>query len=108
MANQLPILYVEGFDDVCVISALLKRHGIDTDRGNAHLRIISLYSVSEVIDAIPNAIRANLIKAEVHTWMAWQRVPGSTLGAAVNSKILGCDSPQALGLLEWLKSLYGF
>ena len=50
----------------------------------------------------------DLIKAEVHTWMAWQRVPGSTLGAAVNSKILGCDSPQALGLLEWLKSLYGF
>lgn len=51
---------------------------------------------------------ADLIKSEIHTWLSWQKEPGVALGAAVNSHILGCDSPQALAVLDWLKRLYGF
>jgi hypothetical protein len=47
------------------------------------------------------------IKAEVHTWIAWQKYPGAPLGAAVNDYILGHDSAQARSFLLWLKQLYG-
>jgi hypothetical protein len=48
------------------------------------------------------------IKAEVHTWLAWQCRPGAPMGAAVNSQILGCDSVQAIAFLKWIKALFGF
>jgi len=48
------------------------------------------------------------IKAEVHTWISWRNKPGIPLGAAINDKVLGCDSPQAIAFLKWLKDLYGF
>ena len=51
---------------------------------------------------------ADRIKAEVRSWLAWQREPGVQLGAAINDHILGHDSPQALAFLRWLKQLYGF
>ena len=35
----LPVLYVEGADDVGLINALLKRHGVDTESGKAHLHM---------------------------------------------------------------------
>ena len=47
------------------------------------------------------------IKSEIYTWLAWQRAPGNSLGAAINAHILGHDSPQALAFLCWLKDLYG-
>ncbi len=226
MASQLPILCVEGKDDISVINALLLRHGVDTNRGSQHLQIRDLDSAERVLDAMPDAIRASTdrpvgfvididiqiadrwnavksklseagiappascpptgffgqlptyphrfgvwlmpdcatdnlklehlcrllmqhddplwphaqssvneaarlidianaaiaaeehrwrrfrdvdrIKAEVHSWLAWQRVPGAPFGAAVNDRILGRDSPQALAFLRWLRDLYGF
>jgi hypothetical protein len=47
------------------------------------------------------------IKAEVHTWLAWQREPGVPLGSAINSRFLRHDSPEALKFLEWIMRLYG-
>lgn len=35
--STLPRLYVEGPDDVSAVSALLKTHGVDTERGKKHL-----------------------------------------------------------------------
>ena len=220
----IPTLYVEGTDDIAVISALLSRHHINTDKGNKYLKIVSLKNDEGVIDGMPIAIKAmtsqpvgfvvdidiesqrrwdsicghlrelNLIlppscpsdgfigrmpnyqyefgiwlmpdcasdgqkiehliksllplgdplwphatistdaviaivdiansakkpeekayerfadqdriKAEVRAWLAWQKEPGVPLGAAINYRILGCDSPQALAFLRWLKRVY--
>ena len=224
-APDLPVLYVEGKDDISVINALLSRHGIDTDQGRKVLKIKDLGNWSDVLDAMPDAIKAstghpvgfvvdidvnvtdrwnavrnrlaqfnlsppatcppdgyfdklpdfphqfgvwlmpdcqtdntkleNLIetllpdndplwphakdsvttavtfvddanalitdqtdhwdrfgdvdrvKAEVHTWLAWQREPGVPLGAAINDHILRHDSQEALNFLDWIKRLYG-
>ncbi len=221
-ANLPPELFVEGADDISVVSALLARHGVDTDRGRKILCIKSLKTVDKVLENMPEAIRKSTdrpvgfvldididiatrwqqvcakirevgvtppsscpgngffgqcpdyphkfavwlmpdcatddsktehlisslmrkddplwplacdsvshavqiidevnaenrngprygfrsvdrIKAEVHTWLAWQREPGARLGAAINDHILEHDSPQALAFLRWLKTLY--
>lgn len=49
---------------------------------------------------------ADLIKAYIHTWLAWQEEPGKPLGAAINARYLGHDSPQAIAFLRWLKQLF--
>jgi Protein of unknown function (DUF3226) len=222
----LPILYVEGKDDISVISNLLLRHGIDTECGEKHLKIQHKGGVDSVLELMSEAIRSktdcpvgfvididikvidrwaaiktklqqigitppdscpsngfsaqlpkyqyrfgvwlmpdcttdyskmehlvqtlipqydplwsyaqhsvnkaeNLIdeankiiteeekrwkkfrdvdriKAEVHTWLAWQRSPGVPFGTAIKECILGHDSPQAINFLRWVKDLYGF
>lgn len=225
--SVLPKLYVEGSDDLSVISALLKRHGVDTKQGADHLQIQKLNSVEELLGNMVNSIRVatnytvgfvldidiNVVdrwravrdrlktiggievpeecpengyfakspgykkrfgvwlmpdcrshnqyledlcitlipnhplwdfatkctkdaaalydaavaadsekylgckkrfkniherKAFIHTWLAWQDEPGTQLGAAVNSKLLNHDSPQAIEFLHWLKNLYEF
>lgn len=214
MSVIVPILYVEGKDDISVINALLLRHGLDTGRGERHIRIKDEGSDTSVLDAIPEAIKVstdrpvgfvididiriagrwssvkqkvreaggdppkacpaegyidklpnypqpfgvwlmpdcasdnakleNLIeslipnnvlwpnaravtkeaarladqagfrrfkdvdslKAEIFTWLAWQDEPGMPAGAAINSHVLGFDSPQARSFLRWLKNLY--
>jgi hypothetical protein len=229
MSDSLPILYVEGKDDISVINSLLLRHGVDTDRGRKHLLIKDLESVELVLANMRDAIQAataspvgfvvdidievthrwdavrrqlqepeeldmdpppavcpsngfvgklrtyphpfgvwlmpdcrtdgqmlehliqslvpaehplwlhaqsstaaaarliddaNLavqdankkwrrfsdavrIKAEVRSWLAWQREPGVQFGAAINDHILGHDSPQAVAFVGWLGRLYG-
>ncbi|MGL4421356.1 MAG: DUF3226 domain-containing protein [Gemmataceae bacterium] len=48
----------------------------------------------------------HLIKAKIHTWLAWQAEPGRPLGQAIMSAYFQHDSPQALAFLRWLKELY--
>lgn len=59
MADILPELYVEGKDDISVISSLLLRHGIDTDRGRKHLQIRDKGGVDQLLGVISDAIRAS-------------------------------------------------
>lgn len=228
---KLPALYVEGRDDVSVIAALLKRHGLDTREGKEHLWLEPLGSIDALLEAMPErikvervhpcgfvfdidvelanrwrAIRDRLsfrndpsvelrntlpdncpangyfgqlkdypagfgvwlmpdcssdgqmlehlirsllrpedplwphavestdraaglvdaynthlaaggrrferfgehakIKAEIRSWLAWQREPGMPFGAAINSMTLGHDSAQALTFLRWVKQLF--
>lgn len=58
MVSDVPILYVEGKDDISVVNALLFRHGIDTERGKKYLCIRDLESVEELLKAMPDAIKA--------------------------------------------------
>lgn len=212
MPEAIPLLYVEGKDDVSVINALLLRHGLDTEHGRKYLRIQSQDSVELLLQNMPDAIRnatdrpvgfvvdidipvvdrwtqvrarlsqagldapkacptegyiaqlpnysypigvwlmpdcttdhqmmehllatlvppgdalwshakssvatartlgskfkdVHLIKAEIHTWIAWQESPGLALGAAVNAAFFRDDSVQAIAFLRWLKRLFGF
>jgi hypothetical protein len=50
------MLYVEGPDDVALISGLLARHGIETERGDKFLKIQSLRGVNELLATMGIAI----------------------------------------------------
>jgi hypothetical protein len=45
-------------------------------------------------------------KAEVHTWLAWQREPGTPLGLALERQYLDADHILARQLHDWLLRLY--
>lgn len=56
--STLPILYVEGKDDISIISALLKRHGVDTNQGDEHLKIVSQDNITKLLKSMVPAIEA--------------------------------------------------
>lgn len=45
-------------------------------------------------------------KAFIHTWLAWQKVPGMPMGQAITAKALQADSPQARLFADWLRRLF--
>jgi hypothetical protein len=45
-------------------------------------------------------------KAVIHTWLAWQEVPGKPLGAAITAKFLDANVAQVDALVAWLKRLF--
>jgi hypothetical protein len=47
-------------------------------------------------------------KAHVHTFLAWQDVPGVPMGLAITKQFLDADSPDARNFVVWLCRLYGF
>ncbi len=46
------------------------------------------------------------VKAQVHTWLAWQAEPGTPLGLAITRRYLDADAPHAKRLLAWLRQLF--
>ena len=48
----------------------------------------------------------DLIKAQMHTWLAWQEAPGKPIGQAITKDFLRADAPHAQTLIAWLKTLY--
>ncbi len=46
-------------------------------------------------------------KAEVHTWLAWQKEPGLPYGSAIRAQYFSHDSPAANAFVEWFRRLYG-
>ena len=62
------------------------------------------------VDQIPAAERLfgenAAIKAHVHTWLAWQKIPGLPMGQAINNRWLNPDAPEAVRLVEWLRRLF--
>jgi hypothetical protein len=47
------------------------------------------------------------IKAEIHTWLAWQKQPGMRMGQVFESKYINPHSPQAKNFVNWVKRLFG-
>ena len=62
------------------------------------------------VDQIPAAERLfgenAAIKAHVHTWLAWQKIPGLPMGQAINNRWLNPDAPEAVRLVKWLRRLF--
>ena len=62
------------------------------------------------VEQIPESERlfggTALIKAHVHTWLAWQEVPGLPMGQAINKRWLNADAPEALQFVSWLRRLF--
>ncbi len=46
------------------------------------------------------------IKAHVHTWLAWQEIPGLPMGQAIRERWLDANEPNALQLISWLRRLF--
>jgi hypothetical protein len=51
--------------------------------------------------------QADLIKAELHCWLAWQKEPGLSFGTALKTQYFRHDSEVAIAFIAWFKSLYG-
>jgi hypothetical protein len=47
-------------------------------------------------------------KAELHTWLAWQKEPGKPMGIAVSFGYLQHTAPVAQNFLVWVRTLFGF
>lgn len=45
-------------------------------------------------------------KAKIHTYLAWQDVPGRPMGQAITANILNADSELAVKFANWLKELF--
>ena len=46
------------------------------------------------------------MKANVHTWLAWQEDPGTPLGLAITKCYLDADAPHAQRLIDWIGRLF--
>jgi hypothetical protein len=64
----------------------------------------------DVVKNIPEEARKfkrkDEIKAQVHTWLAWQEEPGKPIGLAITMKYLKATAPQAADILAWLRLLF--
>ena len=45
-------------------------------------------------------------KAKIHTYLAWQDVPGRPMGQAITANILNSDSDVAIRFANWLKEMF--
>ena len=45
-------------------------------------------------------------KALIHTWLAWQKYPGTPFGTAITARFLDPDVAQVDVLVSWLKRLF--
>jgi hypothetical protein len=48
---------------------------------------------------------ASTIKAEIHTWLAWQEEPGTPTGAAIGQRYLQIDGDAANAFASWVRRL---
>ena len=49
----------------------------------------------------------HVMKAQMHSWLAWQNEPGKPLGQAITKKFLDAQAPYALQFVAWIRRLYG-
>ncbi len=45
-------------------------------------------------------------KALIHTWLAWQEIPGQPMGLAITVRALSHDTPSAHAFVAWLRRLF--
>jgi hypothetical protein len=48
----------------------------------------------------------HVTKATIHTWLAWQKEPGTRMGSALMKNYLRADAPYALLFVDWLRRLF--
>jgi hypothetical protein len=64
----------------------------------------------DCVNGIPGGQRhfstADLPKAQIHTWLAWQREPGQPFGIAITARYLDADVSCALDLVDWVRRVF--
>lgn len=48
----------------------------------------------------------DIIKAQVHTFLAWQDEPGRPMGESITRRYFQIDAPEALNFVEWIRNLF--
>jgi hypothetical protein len=48
----------------------------------------------------------HMMKAQIHSWLAWQDEPGKPLGQAITKKFLNAQAPYAQQFISWVHRLY--
>ena len=49
----------------------------------------------------------DVLKVRMHTWLAWQEVPGRPFGTAITNRYFRDDSAEALRFVDWFRHLFG-
>ncbi len=66
--------------------------------------------VEKVISEIPTEEKLfaekDSIKAQVHTFLAWQDEPGRPMGESITRRYFQIDAPEALHFVEWIRRLF--
>ncbi len=64
----------------------------------------------ECVNSIPEEQRRfapqHHSKAHIHTWLAWQKEPGTPLGSAITKRYLDADVSHARQFIRWIRRLY--
>jgi len=50
--------------------------------------------------------QVDLAKVHIHTWLAWQKQPGTPMGSAINKRYLDPNLPTGRDFITWLKRLF--
>ncbi len=51
---------------------------------------------------------ADAMKANIHTWLAWQEDPGTPMGWAITKRYLDPTNPNATAFIAWLRTTFEF
>jgi len=46
------------------------------------------------------------MKANIHTWLAWQEEPGKPMGQAITKRYLKAEAPHAQQFMTWIRRLF--
>ena len=64
----------------------------------------------EAVKGIPADRRrfssSHVSKAEVYTWLAWQKEPGSSFGPAIKAGLLDAGQPAARAFVDWVRRVF--
>jgi hypothetical protein len=68
-------------------------------------------TAQDTVDNLPtkpfvHTIADHMMKAKVHTYLAWQEESGKPYGVAVSEKYFEAHSPQAQKFIAWIRSLF--
>ncbi len=62
----------------------------------------------EIIEKLPQTLfkPKDKEKAHIYTYLAWQKVPGISMGIAIQTKYFLHDKPEAKSFVEWIKRVF--
>lgn len=63
-------------------------------------------AVSEIPSEEKLFAEKDIIKAQVHTFLAWQDEPGRPMGESITRRYFQIDAPEALNFVEWIRNLF--
>lgn len=105
-AKLLNNLWVEGPDDAQLLYHLLKHYHIEKIPPGDVLWPMAGDIVQKVIAAKCNFALVHQIKAEIHTWLAWQEEPGRPMGQAITKRYFDANAPHAQKLIGWVRQFF--
>ncbi len=67
---------------------------------------IAEHTVQQVIQTDRRFLQEHTSKARIHTWLAWQKIPGTPLGQSITAHYLDAAAPHAQQFIRWIRMLF--